>query len=198
MDDAPPLLELSAARRIPTTPERVWAGLTQADRLASWWSPPDLETKVRRLDARPGGVVELHVRYVPALWTATAGEAFRAAGVPISFDLRGTFREFRPPRRIVFDLTLDLGRHGAGVAMQTCFELVDERGGTRVTVTGAGASTPHWTTLGRQNLEAQLERLDRAVTAADVPPSGSGPAMPESAGVPARPERPPARNRGIK
>jgi uncharacterized protein YndB with AHSA1/START domain len=174
MEDAPErLLEFSAVRRIPAPPSRVWAGLTSKSQLEGWWSPSDLATRVRRLEVRLGGAVEMHVRYVPALLTADSTAPFRAAGVPISFDLRGTLSEFDVEHRLTFDLCLDLGRKGAGVGMRTRFELAPEGDATEVTISGAGASTPHWRTLGQRNLAAQLERLEQAVTGASAAVSAS-------------------------
>ena len=96
-------LELSASRVIPHPPARVWAACTSKESLARWWSPEDLRTTVRRLDVRAGGQVVFHVRYVPALLTKDGAEAFRAARVPISFDLRGKLSEVVPGRLLTFD-----------------------------------------------------------------------------------------------
>jgi uncharacterized protein YndB with AHSA1/START domain len=189
MEDAPePPLVLTAVRRIPAPASRIWAGLTSKHLLEAWWSPSDLATRVRRLEVRLGGAVEMHVRYVPALWTAESTAAFRAAGVPISFDLRGTWSEFEVERRLTFDLTLELDRKGAGVGMRTRFDLVPEGAATGVTITGTGASTPHWRTLGQRNLEAQLERLEQAVT-------GSGAAAAPDSEPPGRDRKPGRRDR---
>jgi len=162
--DPGPDLELSATRRVRGSPGRVWAALTSKADLEAWWSPEDLRTTVRRLEVRPGGRVEFHVRYVPVLLTSGASETFRAAGIPVTFDLRGQFRDVVVDRRIEFDLTLEIGRAGAGVEMLTRFELAPHGAETDVMVTGSGRDTPHWRTLGQRNLEGQLERLERQIT----------------------------------
>jgi uncharacterized protein YndB with AHSA1/START domain len=158
-------LELAATRLLPYPPVRVWAACTRKELLERWWSPEDLRTTVRRLDVRPGGDVVFHVRYVPALLTKDAAESFRAARIPISFDIRGTFTEVILERLLTFDLTLELGKAGAGVNSVTRLELIPEDSGTRVNLIAGGKGTPHWKTLGRQNLDAQLERLERALDA---------------------------------
>lgn len=157
-------LEISASRRIPASPARVWACLTTAREIEGWWNPEDLRTSVRRFVARSGGAVEIHVQYRPALFTPDHTKSFEAVGIPISFDLRGTCREVVAERRLELDLRLEIGRAGAAVAMVTRFEIAPAGDGSEVRVVGSGRDTPHWRSLGQQNLEGQLERLARAAT----------------------------------
>jgi len=164
-----PELELTASRYLPFPVARVWSACVTKEGLERWWSPADLRTTVRRLDVRPGGAVSLHVRYVPALLTPESAEAFRAAHIPIAFDLQGRLSEVVEGRVLSFDLALDLGRAESTVTMVTRLELEADGNGTRVRAIGRGPGTPHWVTLGRQNLAAQLERLEQAVrTSQDV------------------------------
>jgi uncharacterized protein YndB with AHSA1/START domain len=156
-------LELSASRWIPASPQDLWVACTTKAGLERWWSPEDLRTSVRRLDARDQGTVVLHIAYTPALLSPSTTESFTAARIPIAFDLRGRLVDVVEPKRITFDLTLDIGRSGAGVEMRTTLEFAEEGAGTRVTIVGRGAGTPHWAALGKQNLEGQLERLERSV-----------------------------------
>jgi len=158
-------LELTATRWLPFPAARVWTACTTKHSIERWWSPVDLRTSVRRLEVRPGGEVRFRIQYVPALLTPGSQELFRAARVPIAFDLRGRVGDLVEDRSITFDLTLDLGKAGTGIDMVTRLELLPERDGTRVTLIARGKETPHWTTLGQQNLEAQLERLAHAVAA---------------------------------
>ncbi len=131
--------------------------------MESWWGPEDLRTTVRRFEVRKGGRVEIRLRYLPALLTSASAEAFRAAGVPISLELRGTIRELVPDRLLDLDLRLELDRAASGVVMRTRFEIADDAGGTLLRVVGAGSSTPHWRAFGEKNLQAQLERMDRVL-----------------------------------
>lgn len=164
--DASDELELSANRVLPYPPDRVWAACTRKEGLERWWSPEDLRTIVRRLEVRPGGEVDFYIRYVPALLTSESADAFRSARIPISFHMRGKLSVVEVDRVLAFDLTLEIDRAGAGVRTSTRLELKPEGLGTRVTVIARGQGTPHWATLGQQNLEAQLERLERALAPA--------------------------------
>jgi uncharacterized protein YndB with AHSA1/START domain len=156
--------ELSATRRIPCGPREVWNACTSKRGLETWWSASDLRTRVRRLEVRPGGGVELHVRYLPSLITAGSSESFRAAGVPISFDLRGKIGELVAERVIEYDLSLDLGKNTPGVRMVTRFELSDDGDATVVKLSALGQSDPQWKTLSQRTLDAQLERLELAAS----------------------------------
>jgi uncharacterized protein YndB with AHSA1/START domain len=147
-------LELSATRWIPAAPGEVWTAATTKAALERWWSPEELRTSIRRLEVHPGGMIAFHVTYLPALLSPTSKESFTAARVPIAFDLRGTFSELVEPSRLTFDLTLELGKAGAGIPMSTRMDLEPEGAGTPVTLTGRGQGTPHWRTLGTRNLEA--------------------------------------------
>ncbi len=141
----------------------MWGVLTSPRALESWWSPEDLRTTVRRFEVREGGRVEIRLRYLPALLTSDSAEAFRAAGVPITLELRGTVRELVPERLLDLDLRLELDRAAAGVVLRTRFEIAAEPGGTLLRVVEAGSSTPHWRAFGERNLRAQLERVDRVL-----------------------------------
>jgi uncharacterized protein YndB with AHSA1/START domain len=159
----PESLELTAERWIPHPVESVWKQCTSREGLESWWSPEDLRTNVRRLEARTGGGVEISLRYVPALVSPGQVEAFRASGVPISFLLLGRILELEMLRCLVFELTLSVRRAGSGITTVTRLNFESRGGGTIVKLVVSGKSNPHWVTLGRANLEAQLDRLGRSL-----------------------------------
>jgi uncharacterized protein YndB with AHSA1/START domain len=164
-------VDLVAERVIPAPVPAVWDQCTSKRGLESWWSPEDLRTVVKRLDPRPGGEVTMSLRYVPALLGPQSEEAFRAAHIPISFDLRGTFREVERNRRIVLDLSLTLDRAGARVESVTELDLVAEGTGTKVRITVRGNREKHMLSLGKANLEGQLDRLARSLSSrAAAPP----------------------------
>jgi uncharacterized protein YndB with AHSA1/START domain len=162
-DSSPATLALTATRWFPVSLDRVWAQCTSKEGLESWWSPEDLRTTVKRIDPRPGGDLVLSLRYVPAMLGHKHEEAFRAAGVPIGFVLRGRFAEFVKHRRLTLALTLTLDRAGAGIETCTELEFRVETGGTRVQLLVRGTNERHMVTLGNPNLEGQLDRLGRSL-----------------------------------
>jgi uncharacterized protein YndB with AHSA1/START domain len=155
--------ELVSERQFSIEIDRVWEQCTSKRGLESWWSPEDLRTTVKRLEARPGGAVEMSVRYVPAMLDPKQEVAFRAAGIPISFTLRGTVREMERNRHVTFELTLTLDRAGAGITTVTRLEFEPFEAGTKVKLIVTGKSDPHMATLGQANLEGQLDRLGRSL-----------------------------------
>jgi uncharacterized protein YndB with AHSA1/START domain len=167
----PASLEFFADRWFPATADLVWAQCTSKEGLESWWSPDDLRTTVKRIDPRPGGEVVLSLRFAPAILGREHEAAFQAAGVPIAFTLRGKFLEFEKNRRLTVALTLALDRAGAGVETVTQIDLEPESGGTRVRLVLRGTNEPHLLTLGRSNLEGQLERLGRSLGVPTSPPT---------------------------
>jgi uncharacterized protein YndB with AHSA1/START domain len=158
-------LALSAERWVPFPVGRVWEKCTTKEGLERWWSPDDLRTVVKRLDARPGGEVVLTLRYAPALLAPRHETSFRAAGVPLSFSLRGRVRELERNRRLVLELTLPLDRTGSGIDTVTEMDFSERGTGTLVRLSVHGKSDPHFATLGQANLDGQLERLGRALDA---------------------------------
>jgi uncharacterized protein YndB with AHSA1/START domain len=165
----PATVELSADRWFPVAADRVWAQCTSKQGLESWWSPEDLRTTVKRIDPRPGGEVVLSLRYVPAMLGPMREAAFHAAGVPIAFSLRGKFLDFEYNRRLTLAMTLTLDRAGAGIETVTQIDFESETGGTRVRLLIRGESEPHMVTLGKANLEGQLERLGLSLGVAASP-----------------------------
>jgi hypothetical protein len=95
--------------------------------------------------------------------------AFQAAGVPIAFSLRGKFLDFEYNRRLTLAMTLTLDRAGAGIETVTQIDFESETGGTRVRLLIRGESEPHMVTLGKANLEGQLERLGLSLGVAASP-----------------------------
>jgi len=157
-------LELAAERQFPVPVDRVWGQCTSKRGLESWWSPEDLRTTVQRFDARTGGEVVMSMRYVPAMLGPKSRDALLAAGIPLSFFLRGRIRELERHRRLVFELTLTLDRAGAGITTVTQLDFEPVGSNTRVKLVVAGKNDPHWVTLGRANLEGQLDRLGRSLS----------------------------------
>ena len=162
-------LELAAERWFPVQLERVWEQCTSRAGIERWWSPEDLRTTVRRFDPRAGGEVVISMRYVPAMLSPKAEDAFRAAGIPITLVLRGQVCEWEIHRRLALELTLSLDRAGAGITTITTLEFEGGERGTKVRLAVSGKSDPHLTTLGQANLEGQLDRLGRCFGAPPEP-----------------------------
>ena len=72
--------------------ERVWAAHTDPDLIPRWWGLRESDTRVERLDLRPGGAW----RFVES----------KADGSEIAF--RGVYREVTPPARLVYTFECEI------------------------------------------------------------------------------------------
>lgn len=165
-----PRVRFSAERVIPAPPDEIWALWTTPERLAEWWGPEDVVTTVETLDVRPGGAIELAFEYAATAADPARRAEFEAAGIPTSYRAVGTFREVEAPRHISFDQLVAFGGLPP-VPYRFRAELRPVAGGVRVRLTAESEANPHWRTLGRANLTAQLDRLARLV--APSPPRGA-------------------------
>ncbi len=157
--------ELRAERTIAAPPEAIWRACTTPSAVERWWGPPDLRTTVRRLEVRPGGAVLFHLRHLPALFGRAGSDAARAAGVPLSFAIRGHLEVVEPLRRLDFCLTLAVAGTEGGIDFRLRLDLLPEADGTRVAFFAAGPAASPGTDSGPANIDRQLERLADVVAA---------------------------------
>ena len=95
MKKAAPRRRITLERTYPSPIEDVWDLWTTTDGIESWWGPEGFSVKVRKLDLRPGGVLEYAM-------TATAPaqvQFMKKAGVPLTTDVRIAFTEVVARRR---------------------------------------------------------------------------------------------------
>ena len=86
--------ELTIARFIAAPPAIVWKAWSTPEHLEKWWIPSPIECKVIKLDLRPGGGLETHMR--------ESGHAFQP-------HVEGCFLEIVPEARLVFTTVLTEG-----------------------------------------------------------------------------------------
>ncbi len=156
-------LELVAERSFAANVDRVWELCTTKRGLERWWSPETLRTTVTRWEGRLGGEVSMALRYLPAMLGPKGESEYLAAGIPITLRLHGRVVEWERHRRVAFELTLTLDRAGAGITNVTRLEFEPLGPGTLVRLVVTGKSEPHLVTLGKTNLEGQLDRLGRCL-----------------------------------
>jgi uncharacterized protein YndB with AHSA1/START domain len=118
---APPVAALRITRTLATSREKVFRAWTDPKALAKWFAPTDqFRTTVPEFQARQGGRynIEMH---------DPSGQ---------HHSVRGTFREVRPPERLVFTWTWDRepGQQEPGDTLVTV-ELFDRGGSTELVLT---------------------------------------------------------------
>lgn len=114
--------DLSVTRHINAPPAKVWEIMTT--RIPEWWCPRPWRSEVERLDARPGGAMQINM-------FGPDGEEERIPGLILAWD---------EGRRFAFTDAIQGDLRPSGPFMIGVFEIAPEDGGTRYT-----ASARHWT-----------------------------------------------------
>lgn len=144
-------------RLIPAPRERVFEAWTDPDQLRRWWGPGLFTTSVAQMDLRPGGRYELVMQ-------PPEGQALI---------LVGTFREVRPPERLVYTWRWEAGVPSSGESIVTV-EFHDRDGATEVVLTHADLPPGESVAPYRDGWESGLDKLERTLTGTQ--PRGSHPA----------------------
>lgn len=112
------LPELTFTRVFDAPRELVFKMWTDPYHVAQWWGPHGFKIPVSKVDARPGGVFEVHM----------LGED------GINLPSVGTFKEVVPPERIVFSSDLEDGNGIKLLEVVNTITLQEENGKTRMTL----------------------------------------------------------------
>ena len=86
-DTAQEAMQLEITRTFDAPRDRVFAAWTDAEQMGNWFCPPDAETFKAEADLKVGG------NYVIGMKNRKTGE---------EHIVRGTYKEIRPPERLVF------------------------------------------------------------------------------------------------
>lgn len=147
------------SRSFPGDLQAVWDRWTTPSGLQSWWGPEDCITRVRRVEARPGGAVEIDYEYAPAAASPARAREFEQAGIPIRFTARGTFTTFEPRVRLDLEQRVDYGPGSPPQSLSLRVDLKASHGTIDLRVAARASASAHWRVLGRANLERQVDRL---------------------------------------
>jgi uncharacterized protein YndB with AHSA1/START domain/DNA-binding transcriptional ArsR family regulator len=129
-------------RTIPAPPAQVWEAWTDPRLLAQWWAPRHFEVERSRLDATPGGRVELRLREADGARYASAGTVSAAEpGRRLEFTLAPLGPDGEPLFDAVHELTLS-GR--TRCRLELTIRVADADAGTAPMIAGL---EPGWTQL---------------------------------------------------
>jgi uncharacterized protein YndB with AHSA1/START domain len=140
--------------------EEVWDLWTTKDGIESWWGPEGFAVKVLKLDLQPGGEL------VYAM-TATAPdqiEFVKNAGMPLTHEVRATYTEVAPPRRLAFASLADFIPGVEPYDVTTVVELYPSAEGVRMVLTLDAMHNERWTQMAVMGWESELEKLARILT----------------------------------
>ncbi len=161
MKKAAPRRRITLERTYPSPIEDVWDLWTTTDGIESWWGPEGFSVKVRKLDLRPGGVLEYAM-------TATAPaqvEFMKRAGMPLSTDVRITLTEVVAPRRLAYTTLADFIPGVEPYPVETVVELHPGAQGVRMVLTFDAMHDETWTQRSVMGRESELGKLAKVLAA---------------------------------
>ena len=122
---------------IAAPPERVFAALTDAKQLFSWWGKePSVVLSAFDMDARPGGRWQFRCTPAKGADHGEVGEQMRKTGAK-EFEAHGEILEYVPPRLLVWTWIANWHEHPAHATVVR-WDLTPTKTGTRVRVTHSG------------------------------------------------------------
>lgn len=143
-------------RVYPSSIEDLWALWTTPAGIESWWGPEGFTVTVQALELRPGGVL---------LYTMTATAApqiafMQANGMPLASQVRITYAEVEPPRRLRYINLVDFVPGVTAYDVGTLVELDPVGDGVRLRLTLDPMHDPEWTRRAVMGWESELGKLD--------------------------------------
>jgi uncharacterized protein YndB with AHSA1/START domain len=156
-------LRVVLERSLPGPLERIWELWTTPRGLEQWWGSEEFLTSVRGLDPRPGGKIEIELRYRPAVEHPEQARAFAKAGLDTTVRIHGAYSDIVPAASLAFSLTFDFGPAAQLTEVKTRVQFRPTGAAVRMFLAMEGAATPHWRVLAEPNLQGQADRLARAL-----------------------------------
>lgn len=137
--------------------EDVWELWTTKDGIESWWGPEGFSVEVHAMELHTGG--ELHYAMTA---TEPAQIAYmESAGMPLTHEVRMTYVEVTPPRRLVFDNLVDFVPGVEPYAVTAVLELEPAAEGVHLTLLLDPMHDADWTQRAAMGWESELGKLER-------------------------------------
>jgi uncharacterized protein YndB with AHSA1/START domain len=133
----------------------VWDLWTTKAGIESWWGPGGFVVTVRELDLRPGGVM----LYAMTAVAPPQVEFLRKAGMPLTQELRITFTEVVPRRRLAYVHLADFIPGVEPYDVATIVELHETAAGVRLVLTFDAMHSDEWTERAVMGWENELGKL---------------------------------------
>jgi uncharacterized protein YndB with AHSA1/START domain len=158
---AAPQRRITIERTYQATVEDVWDLWTTVDGIESWWGPEGFAVKVRKLDLRPGGVLE----YAMIATAPAQIEFMRNAGMPLTTEARVTYTEVDPRRRLAYEHLVDFVPGVKPYALAHVVELHPGPLGVRMVLTFDAMHDEEWTQRAVMGWESELGKLAKRLAA---------------------------------
>jgi uncharacterized protein YndB with AHSA1/START domain len=154
-----PKRRMTIERTYTAAVEEVWRLWTTREGIESWWGPDGFEVKVRQLELRVGGTLE----YAMTATGPAQKEFMKRTGMPLTTQLRLTYTEVTPPRRLGYETLADFIPGVAPYAVATLVELQASAQGTRLLLTFDAMHDEPWTERAVMGRKSELDRLAQAL-----------------------------------
>ena len=155
---------LTIVRRIAARPSIVFAAITTAEGVATWWGPDDVPVVHAEMDPRVGGAYRVRFRTLDGREHEACGE----------------FLEVVPSRRVVMSWRFERGGEPDedGRTSRIAFELAATADGTELTFTHAGLATDESQKSHARGWTGALDKLVRRAgggVRGEIHPEGKSP-----------------------
>ena len=141
--------------------EDVWEMWTTAEGVEAWWGPDGFAVKVRTIDVRPGGTLF----YAMTATDPPQIEFMKKAGMPLSQELRITYTEIVPLRRLAYVHLTDFIPGVAPYDVATVVELQRVAEGVRMILAFDAMHSDEWTERAVMGWNSELNKLDALILA---------------------------------
>jgi uncharacterized protein YndB with AHSA1/START domain/DNA-binding transcriptional ArsR family regulator len=136
--------------------EDVWELWTTKDGIEAWWGPGGFAVTVRKLDLRPGGQLHYAMTAIDPQHIAY----MKKEGMPVTTELRITYTEIDPPRRLVYTHLTDFIPGVEPYDVETVVELHPSEQGVRLVLTFDAMHDDEWTQRATMGWEGELGKLE--------------------------------------
>ena len=150
---------ITLERVYPADVQDVWDLWTTKDGIESWWGPGGFAVTVRKLDLRPAGELFYSMTAIgpPQI------EFMKKAGMPLTQELRITFTEVVPLRRLAYIHLTDFIPGVEPYDVATVVELQRVAEGVRMTLSFDAMHSDEWTERAVMGWNSELGKLDRLI-----------------------------------
>lgn len=147
-------------RTFDATLRQVWELWTTKTGIQSWWGPDGFHVQVHAIDLRPGGLL----LYTMIADTAETIELMKRQGMPVSQELRITFREIIPLQRLAYTHLADFIPGVAAYDVQTVVTLEQDGSRVKMKLRFDRMHDETWTRRAAASWDLELNRLARSLS----------------------------------
>ena len=147
-------------RTFDATLRQVWELWTTKTGIQSWWGPDGFHVQVHAIDLRPGGLL----LYTMIADTAETIELMKRQGMPVSQELRITFREIIPLQRLAYTHLADFIPGVAAYDVETVVTLEQDGSRVKMKLRFDRMHDETWTRRAAASWDLELNRLARSLS----------------------------------